>query len=376
MKKPNFSLSLAPLKITLALLVSGLLITVPLSSYAASSSKNANKEVVLKLWKIVQLDSLLDNIKASMYSGSENILDGLAKESEKKIRAIVDKDFALLKPHMQGYMIKQGSSTKLITAYKWINTPLGQKISKMKVISNGLFSDPEAPIPVKDPEISREREQLKKKFKQLMFAPANEFSRHTLAHFLTLQNHTKPPAQRLSDVEITQKIKIAQVKLSPITQSTIPHVFDRNYSELSLEEVTVTLNFLASSAGKGFTDLVLDAYAYALTQTQPKALLAMSKLFEDELSILSPYSKKTISAKQERELMSLLIKRHSKSTIIRAMVEARNGEMTIIKNGDEQEVFGRPNQKFITLDTLMVDLRKSGKSIRDFYKIVQKKLRS
>lgn len=370
MKKSNF-----PLNITLTFLITALLITTPFGDSAKAASNTANKEVVLKLWKTVQLDTLLDNIKASMFSGNENLLDNLGEESAAKIKKIVDKDFALLKPHMQGYMIKQGSSTKLNTAYKWIRTPLGQKTSKLKIIPNGLFSDYEAPIPVKEAEISKERELLKKKFKTLMFAPANSFSEHTLGHFMTLQNHTKPPAQRLSEIEIKQKIKISKVKLSSITQSVIPHTFDRNYGDLSLEEVTVLLNFLASDAGKGFTDLILDAYAYAITQTQPKTLLAMSKLFEDELSILSPYSKKKIDQKKERELMSLLINRHGKATIIRAMVEARHGEMTIIKKGEHEEVFGRPNQKLVTLDTLMIDLGKSGKSIREFYKIVQKKLR-
>lgn len=363
-----------PLYTTISILITAFLITVPVGSQAQSNNV-ANKDVVLKLWKTTQLDTLLENIKASMYSGKDNILEGLADESKTKIKKIIDKDFALLKPHMQGYMIKQGSSTKLATAYKWIQTPLGQKISKLNIIPNGLFADYEAAVPVKEPELSKERELLLKKFKTLMFAPASGFAEHTLAHFMTMQNHTRPPNRRLSDVEIQQKIKISKVKLSSITQSMLPHVFHRNYGELSLEEITVTLNFLASDGGKGLTDLVLDAYAYAITQVEPKSLLAMSKLFEDELSILSPYSKKKISSKQERELMSLLIKRHGKPTIIRAMVEARHGEVTIFKKGENQEVFGRPNHKYVTLDTLMIDLAKSGKDIRQFYQIVQNKLR-
>ena len=356
-------------------LITTLLVSPFFNSPATAANNIANKEVVLKLWKTVQLDVLLDNIKASMFSGNENLLDNLEAESAAKIKKIVNKNFALLKPHMQGYMIKQGSSTKLTTAYKWIATPLGQKISKLKIIPNGLFTDYEAPIPVKEPEISKERELLKTKFKTLMFGPANSFSEHTMAHFMTLQNHTKPPNQRLTEVEIKQKIKISIVKLSSITTATIPHTFDRNYADLSLEEVTVILNFLASDAGKAFTDLVLDAYAYAITQTQPTALLEMSKLFEDELSILSPHSKKKISPKKERELMALLINRHGKATIIRAMIEARHGQMTILKRGEQEEVYGRPNQKLVTLDTLIIDLGKSGKDIRQFYKIVQKKLR-
>ncbi|MGD9385099.1 MAG: hypothetical protein PVF28_01015 [Thioalkalispiraceae bacterium] len=368
----NYSIS--P-QILTSLFLSACFIFAPVSTYAVAASNIANKQVVLKLWDITELDSTLANIKASMYSGEQNLIDGLEDESEQKIRSIVDKDFALIKPHMQGYMIKQGSSTKLDTAYKWIVTPLGRKICKKKIIANMLFSDPEAPIPVKEAEISKDRELLKTKFKGLMFTPANGFSEHTLAHFLTLQNHTRPPNHRLTEVELKQKIKISKVKLSSITQAVIPHAFDRNFGELSLEEVTVTLNFLASDAGKAFTDLALDAYAYAITQTEPKALLELSKLFEDELSILSPYSKKKISASKARELMALLIKRHGKSTIIRAMIEARHGQMTIVKNGEEKEVYGRPNHKLVTLDTLMKDLERSGKDIREFYKIVQEKLR-
>ncbi len=341
----------------------------------ASQAKNSNKEVVIKLWNATYIDSLLENLKASIFSGRQNLLAGLAEENAKKVKLIVEKDFATLKPHMQGFMIQRGNRTKLAHALKWIETPLGQKIAKLKIIPQSLFSDPESPIPVKSPEISRERQVYKKKFEGLLFSPMTSFTEQTLEHFLTLENHTKAPNKRLQQKELVQKIKIAKVKVNPVIQQIIPHSFDRNFSDLSLEELTVTMNFLESEAGRTYLELLVNAYTYGLTQTTPKALLSLSKLYESELSILSPYSKKKISSAKERELMALLIKQHGKATIIRAMVEAKNGEMTIIKKGEEQQVFGRPNQKYVTLDTLIKDLNASHKDIRQFYIIVQKKLR-
>jgi len=340
-----------------------------------TQAKSANKEVVIKLWNTTNIDILLDNLKASIFSGKQNLLSGLADENAKKVKAIVDKDFATIKPHMQGFMIQRGSSSRLKHALKWIETPLGQKISKLNIIPQSLFSDPESPIPVKSPELSRERQIYKKKFEILLFRPMTSITEQTLEHFLTLENHTLAPTKRLQQKELVQKIKIAKVKVGGIVQQIVPHTFDRNFSDLSLEELTVTMNFLESESGRAYLELLVDAYKYAITQTQPKALLSLSKLYESELSILSPYSTKKISSVRERELMALLIKQHGKATIIRAMVEVKNGEMTIIKNGEEQQVFGRPNQKYVTLDTLLKDLDMSSKDIRQFYLVVQKKLR-
>ena len=108
------------------------------------------------------MDTLLDNIKASIFSGKENLIKDLDKSNAENVRLIVDKDFATLKPHMQGFMIQRGSSTQLSHAQKWLSTPLGKKIAESKLIPLILFTDPESPIPVKDPNLSREREQLEK----------------------------------------------------------------------------------------------------------------------------------------------------------------------------------------------------------------------
>ena len=58
MKKLNFSLNITPLNVTLAIFLSSILIATPFIRSAEAASNTANKEVVLKLWKMVELDSL------------------------------------------------------------------------------------------------------------------------------------------------------------------------------------------------------------------------------------------------------------------------------------------------------------------------------
>ena len=349
-----------------------LFITFSFLSSPAVAAKNSNADYIAILWNSYHVDYLLDNIKASLYSGENNLIGGLEKANADKIKAIVDQNYVDINAHMKEYMAKQGRSTLLVKSIQWFKTPLGEKLTKLNTIPNSLFVDPEAGIPTKEPEVSRERLQLKKKFESLMFGPANGFIIGTHEHFMTLQNYTKQPNNRLQPKQLEQQISLATVKLRNITAQILPFTYYRNYNDLSLEEVTVLLNYLDSDAGRGFTDLLLEAYLDAIKVTEPTALLSLSKLFENELSVLSPYSKAKLSDAQQRELMALLIKEHGKPVVIRAMLEARNGEMTIKYKGEDKEVMGRPNQDFVTLDTLMRDLDRSGKDIRDFYKIVQK----
>lgn len=350
------------------------LFTALVSSNIAGAAKNSNRDYVRVLWQLNGVDVLMDNLLASLYSGERNLLQGLDPELKEKIKAIVDKNHEQVKAHMQQYMAQHGRSTLLVRSIKWLQTPLGEKITKLNTIPQSLYTDPEAGIPTKEPDISSERLDLKKKFEGLMYEPNTGFILNTLEHFMVLENHTKPPNRRLQSNQLDEQVKLAKVKVRNIIPQILPHTYYRNYNELSLEEVTVLLNYLDSDAGRGFSDLLLEAYIDALKTTRPQALLSMSKLFENELSVLSPYSKKKLSDAQQRQLMALLIKQHGKPRIIQAMLEARNGEMTIMHKGEEKQVYGRPNQKLVSLDTLMKDLEKSGKDMRDFYKILQKYL--
>jgi hypothetical protein len=334
-----------------------------------------NQSLVLKLWRINDDDLLLANIKASLVNGKQNILNGLSAQNADKVKKIIDSNFVAIKNHMLQYMAMNGSSTQLQRGYNWLVTPMGQKISKLHVFALMLFNDPEEKIPVKAPDLSPERANLQTRFEKILFHDINTFQTVTLAHLMALQNQARKPDQRSTDTQLDQQTKSASVGISSITSQVLPHVFNRLFSALSLEEVTVVLNFLDSEAGRHYDDLLLDAYTDALKTTRPQVLLQISKLFDNEMSILSPYSKVKLSDAKQRELMELLIKQNGKPTVIRAMIDARAGQITInTPDGDTKEVYGRPNHKLVTLDTLMTDLSKSGKDIRGFYKILQKQL--
>ena len=339
------------------------------------SADTGNQGLVLNLWKANDDDLLLDNIKASLLNGDKTLLSGLTAKNAESVKKIVDDNFAAIKDHMLQYMAQNGRSTQLKRAYNWLQTPMGKKISDQHLFAQMLFTDPEAKIPVKAPELSPERVQLQSRFEKILFSNVNTFQTETLAYFMTIQNQTRQPEQRATDVQLNQQIKSASVGISGITNQVMPHVFNRLFTNLSLEEVTVVMNFLDSEGGRHYNDLLLDAYIDAIKSTQPQALLAISKLFDDALAILSPYSKEKLTEEKQRELMALLIKQNGKPTIIRAMIDARAGQITIkTPDNDTKEVYGRPNHNLVTLDTLMTDLSKSGKDIRGFYKILQKQL--
>lgn len=360
-----------------ALVCAGLLCSLSLAVFAGTAAgASGNLALVQKLWNLNDDDLLLDNIKTSLITGNKNLLNGLTQKDADSIKKIVDANFVAIKAHMLQYMAQHGRSTLLTKADAWLNTPTGKKVSKMHLFARMLFTDPEAGIPVKPPTLSSERSQLQQRFISILFSDANTMQTATLGHFMALQNQTRQPEQRLGDIQLKQQINLATVSLSGITGQVLPHVFNTLFKDLSLEEVTVVMNFLDSDAGRQYDDLLVDAYLNALKATRSQTLLQISKLFNSQMAILSQYSKQKISPAQQRELMALLIKRYGKATIIRAMVEARNGQITIKAPGGElKEVYGRPSRRLVSLDTLMMDLSKSGKDIRGFYQILQQQLR-
>ena len=360
-----------------ALAVVALLNHAVLAHSADASPDKGNLDLVLKLWKANDDDLLLNNIKTSLTSGKQNLLSGLEAKNVQSVSKILDDSFADIRSHMQQYMALNGRSTQLKTAYNWLQTPVGVKIAKQDLFPQILFYDPESGIPVKPPALSPERAELQKRFEKILFSNVNTFQTTTLGYFMALQNQARQSEQRLTDVQLDQQVKLASVNVSGITSQVLPFVFDKQFSSLSLEEAMVLLNFLDSEAGRHYNDLLLDAYIDATKSTLPKTLLQISKLFDSALSILSPYSKEKLTDQKQRELMEMLIKQYGKPAIIRAMVDARAGQITIkTKEGDTQEVYGRPNHELVSLDTLMIDLSKSGKDIRGFYQILQRQQRT
>lgn len=366
-------------RLSISLICTGLLLcSYPLLSYAGNaSSGNSDAALIKKLWTLNDDDLLLDNIKTSMVTGDKNLLKGLSQKHADSLKKIVDAHFAAIKADMLKYMARNGRLTQLQHANKWLKTPTGSKVSKMHLFAQMLFTDPESSIPANPPDLSPARSKLQQRFINILYTTANTYQTATLEHFMALQNQTREQEQRWTDIQLEQQTKLATVNISGVTTQVLPHVFNTLFKDLSLEEVTVVLNYLDSDAGHYYDDLLLDAYIHALKDTRPDALLQISKLFDSQTAILSPYSKEKLTDAKQRELMAMLIKQYGKPTIIRAMIEARNGQITIkTKDGDTKEVYGRPNHKLVSLDTLMTDLSKSGMDIRGFYKVLQDQLRT
>ncbi|MEJ2359968.1 MAG: hypothetical protein P8Z75_00875 [Gammaproteobacteria bacterium] len=355
-----------------------LLCSVSLSA-TADNAKPAmtNMALVKKIWNLNDDDLLLANIKTSIITGDKNLLNDLSQKQTASIKQILDANFAAIKTAMLEYMARAGRTTQLQQYYQWLDSPMGRKVSKMHLFAQMLFTDPEARIPVNPPQLSAARTKLQTRFINILFNVANSFQTATMEQFMALQNQTRSPEQRWSDITLEQQTKLATVNLSSITTQIMPNVFIRLFKDLSLEEVTVVVNFLNSETGRYYNDLLLDAFIHASRSTRPDALLQISKLFNGQTAILSQYSKVKLTEAKQRELMAMLIKQYGKPTIIRAMIDARNGEITIkTPDGDTKEVYGRPNHKLVTLDTLMTDLSKSGMDIRGFYKVLQNHLRT
>ena len=70
-----------------------LLITCLLLAMPSHAAKNSNADYIAFLWKSYNVDYLLENMKASMYSGENNIIGGLEQANADKIKAIVDKNY-------------------------------------------------------------------------------------------------------------------------------------------------------------------------------------------------------------------------------------------------------------------------------------------
>lgn len=364
------------IRLAVSLVCAGLLCGLSLTAFAGAAGTDGNMAVVQKLWNQNDDDLLLDKIKTSLLTGDKSLLNGLTQNNADSIEKIVDANFVAIKAYMLQYMAQHGRSTLFKKASAWLDTPTGKKVSKQHLFARMLFTDPDAGIPVKPPALSSERSELQQRFITILFSDVETLQTATLGHFMALQNQTRQPELRLGDIQLKQQINLATVNLSNITSQVLPYVFDRLFKDLSLEEVTVVMDFLDSDAGRQYDDLLVDAYLKALKATRPRTLLQISKLFNSQLAILSQYSTEKISPAQQRELMALLIKHYGKATVIQAMVEARNGEITIKgPDGYFKEVYGRPSRRLVTLDTLMMDLSKSGKDIRGFYQILQQQLR-
>lgn len=345
------------------------------STARPATSKPLEETPVQKLWRVGQLDSFLTEMKKSLLEGRENLLiaaDPLVKDA---LPGILDTTFAEISTGMQQEFVRLVDAKHLQTAIAWFESPTGQRVLKAEQSNKLDMNTLNDKVPFKKPKLSDERKALSARFIKAVYSPSKLLMVDTMRFFVKVSNHTKSPRKRLSEKTVSQALTVLDVKIGNLTSQVLPYVFARTYKDLQVDEVIRYVDFLESDAGQWFYTSYAKAYSVALEQSRQTASLSLTKIFDDDLAVLSPYAKTKISDEQAKQLMELIIKRHGKPTVIRAMLDARAGEITINYNGEERSSFGRPNQNYVTIKTLMDDLAKSGKDIRQFYQIMQKYIR-
>lgn len=335
----------------------------------------ANLELAKKIWQLTNGDKTITHVKAGLGGGESQMSISIDKNMAEKITAVLNQAFDPVPEQIQAYIAEKGNPEQLTAIVKWLESFYGKKVREAEAKSQIQYNELERNVPLKEPKFSKEREALYKRYEQIALESNSKIITETLEFYQVINNSTKPPTERVAPKQLEQTLKLNQVKLNGLTQQLLPHLFASTYRDLIVDELKVYIDFLETPAGKSYLQLTTDAYIHSLRKTRPEVLLKLADIFEDELAILSPYSKEVLSEAKQNQLMVTMLKRFGKHALISAILEVRGGQITILRNNQEQEVFGRPNQDFITVNTLIKDMRKAKLDIRRYYQLVQKHVR-
>lgn len=339
------------------------------------AKKESKLEMTKEVWVLFGHDKVLEEILNGLLSTETGLLANLNKEQSAKVTIIIKDNFAEIRRLMIRHISENASRSELKQMISWGKKPVGKKSLRDFAHARLLFNDMNPSMLQTAPELSSQRQKLMHNFESIYYEYTRRLLMSITDYQYTLYNATLGPEKRQSEKEIKHTLDRLSVEVNQVAKKKLPHIFDRSYRKLSLEEVSVFIKFHKKPYTKAYHKIFYDALEYAIAQVKPKAVLKFASIFEDELAILSPYSKEKISTKKQRELLAILIKQYGKGPIIQAMIEIRSGQITIMHKDEEKEVYGRPNQDLVTIDTLMLDLQRSGSDLRKLYVIIQKKLR-
>ena len=329
-----------------------------------------------KLWELTGGTRTLNQIKAGLGGSESQYSVAVDKNMAEKINGVLTQAFDPVPALFQDYIAKNGRPDQLAAIVKWLESPFGKKVQEAEAKAPPLqYNELERTIPLKEPKFSKEREQLFQRYDKVVYESTNKLIAETAEFYLLVNNGIKPPTERLSAKDLDQAAKLKRTQMGTLTQQLLPHLFASTYRDMIVDELRIYINFLETDNGRAYLKLTSDAYVNAFQKVRPDVLLKLASIFEDELAILSPYSKEPLSEQKQKQLMNTMIKRFGKPPLIGAILEIRGGQITIVRHGVEQETFGRPNHDFVSVDTLMKDLRKAHIDMRRYYQVVQKRVR-
>ncbi len=349
----------------------------PSPNPAVKHAAGSPAELAHKIWLFTNGDKTLTQLKSGLSGGDSQLSISIDKPMAEKINGVLGQAFDPIPGLFEEYIAKTGKPEQLAEIVKWLDSPFGKKVREAESKAPPLqYNELERTIPLKAPNFSKEREQLYKRYDKVAFASTAKMITETVEFYLVVNNGIKPPTERTSPKELEQAVKLSRTRMDGLTQQLLPHLFAGTYRDMIVDELGIYIKFLETDAGQAYLRLTSDAYVAALKQVRPTVLLRLADIFDDELAVLSPYSKESLSPQKQRQLLQTMIKRYGKPPLIGAILEIRGGQITIIRHGAQQEMFGRPSQDLVTIDTLLKDLALARTDMRRYYQVVQKRIKS
>ena len=347
------------------------------SSAVAKPAAGSPADLAHKIWLFTNGDKTLAQLKNGLSGGDSQLSISIDKPMAEKINGVLGQAFDPIPGLFEEHIARTGKPEQLAEIVKWLDSPFGKKVREAESKAPPLqYNELERTIPLKAPNFSKEREQLYKRYDKVAYASTARMITETVEFYLVVNNGIKPPTERTAPKELDQAVKLSRARMDGLTQQLLPHLFASTYRDMIVDELGIYIKFLETDAGQAYLRLTSDAYVAALKQVRPAVLLRLADIFDDELAVLSPYSKEVLSPQKQRQLLQTMIKRYGKPPLIGAILEIRGGQITIIRHGAQQEMFGRPSQDLVTIDTILKDLAVAKVDLRRYYQTVQKRIKS
>ena len=299
---------------------------------APAKPLNSNPELAKKIWLLINGDKTISHVKSGLGGGESQMSLSIDKNMAEKITAVLNQAFDPAPEQIQAYIAEKGNPEHLAAIVKWLESHYGKKVREAESKSQIQYSELERNVPLKEPKFSKEREALYKRYERIALESNTKIITETLEFYAVINNSTKPPTERVAPKELEQTLKLNKDKMSVLTQQVLPHLFASTYRDLIVDDIKVYIDFLETPAGNSYLQLTTDAYTNTLRKLRPDVLLKLADIFEDELAVLSPYSKETLSEAKQTQLMTTMLKRFGKHALISAILEVRGGQITILRN--------------------------------------------
>ena len=217
-----------------------------------------------------QIEQMPEHINASLTQ-----TDGLPEETRKQLSQAMTESFATdkLKKTIHDYLLANLSETDLNTTLAWLESPLGQKITRLEIEN----SDTEATqaMQQKLPELLNDT----KRFSLMRdLDEATNASQATIAMVLNIQKAmllgmmaAAPDDERMNEADIDQLIASIRPQIESQYELLVIASMAYSYRSLSDAEIHQYIDFARSNAGQRYHQQVIKAMSKAMNEASHAA---------------------------------------------------------------------------------------------------------